>query len=185
MGLLVYSAICSLDGYVADEKGNFDWAAPDQEVHEFVNDLERGIRTYLYGRRMYEVMKEWQTMDVAEAPPFVQEYADIWKSADKIVYSRSLGEVSRPHTRLERDFDPAAVERMKAGSESDLGIGGATLAAEALRAGIVDDLHLFLVPHLVGGGTRALPNGVRRPVRLEREDRFANGTVHLHYRDAG
>ena len=184
MGRLVYSAICSLDGYVADEKGNFDWAAPDQEVHEFVNDLERGIGTYLYGRRMYQVMKEWQTMDVAEAPPFVQEYADIWKSADKIVYSRSLEEFSTPHTRLERDLDPAEVERMKAASEADLSVGGATLAAEAFRAGIVDDLHLFFVPHLVGGGTRALPNGVRRSLQLESEDRFANGTVHLHYRDA-
>jgi len=184
MGRLVYTAICSVDGYVADEKGNFDWAAPDQDVHSFVNDLERGVGTYLYGRRMYEVMREWQTMAVAEAPAFVQEYADIWRSADKVVYSRSLEEVSTPHTRLERDFDSAGVERMKAESESDLGVGGATLAAEAFRAGIVDDVHLFVVPHLVGGGTRALPNGVRRPLRLENERRFANGTVHLHYRDA-
>jgi dihydrofolate reductase len=184
MGRLVYAAICSLDGYVADDKGNFAWAAPDQEVHEFVNDLERNIGTSLYGRRMYEVMREWQTMDVAEAPPFVQEYADIWRSADKVVYSRSLVDVSTPHTRLERDFDPAVVGRMKADSDPDLSVGGATLAAEAFRAGIVDDIHLFLVPHIVGGGTRALPNGVRRPLRLEGERRFANGTVHLHYRDA-
>ncbi|MFL5766974.1 MAG: dihydrofolate reductase family protein [Actinomycetota bacterium] len=185
MGRLVYAAICSLDGYISDERGNFDWAAPDQEVHQAVNDLERGVGTSLYGRRMYEVLREWQTMDVAEAPAFVQEYADIWRSADKVVYSRSLEEVTTPKTRLERDFDASQVERMKASSEADLSIAGAALAAEAFRAGIVDDVHLFVVPHLVGGGTRALPNGVRRPLRLESERRFGNGTVHLHYRDAG
>jgi dihydrofolate reductase len=185
VGRLVYSAICSIDGYVADEKGNFDWAAPDREVHTFVNDLERGVATYLYGRRMYEVMREWQTMDVGDAPAFVQEYADIWRSADKIVFSRSLEEVSTPHTRLERDFDQAEVERIKAASQLDLSVGGPMLAAEALRTGLVDDLHLFVVPHLVGGGTRVLPNGVRRPLHLDGERGFANGTVHLHYRGAG
>jgi dihydrofolate reductase len=184
MGRLVYAAICSLDGYVADEKGEFDWAAPDQEVHTFVNDLERGIGTYLYGRRMYETMREWQTMDVSDAPAFIQEYADIWRSTDKLVYSRTLEEVSTPLTRLERNFDPAEVERLKERSEADLGIGGATLAAEAFRGGIVDDVHLFVVPHVVGGGTRALPNGVRLPLRLEEERRFANGTVYLRYREA-
>jgi dihydrofolate reductase len=182
---LVYSAICSVDGYVADEKGNFDWAAPDQEVHEFVNDLERGIGTYLYGRRMYDVMREWQTMDVSSAPAFVREYAEIWRGADKIVYSRSLEDVSTPLTRLESNFDPAEVGRLKDSAPADLSVGGPTLAAEALRAGLVDDVHVFLVPHLVGGGTRALPNGVRRSLRLESERRFANGTAHLHYRDAG
>jgi dihydrofolate reductase len=182
---LVYSAICSLDGFVADENGNFDWAAPDQEVHEYVNDLERGIGTYLYGRRMYDVMREWQTMDVSSAPAFVREYAEIWRGADKIVYSRSLEEVSTPLTRLESEFDPAEVGRLKDSAPSELSVGGPTLAAEALRAGLVDDLHLFVVPHLVGGGTRALPAGIRRLLRLESERRFANGTVHLHYRDAG
>jgi dihydrofolate reductase len=182
---LVYSAICSLDGFVADENGNFDWAAPDQEVHEYVNDLERGIGTYLYGRRMYDVMREWQTMDVSSAPAFVREYAEIWRGADKIVYSRSLEEVSTPLTRLESEFDPAEVGRLKDSAPSELSVGGPTLAAEALRAGLVDDLHLFVVPHLVGGGTQALPAGIRRLLRLESERRFANGTVHLHYRDAG
>ena len=185
MARLVYTAICSLDGYVADQDGNFDWAAPDQEVHEFVNELERGIGTYLYGRRLYEVMREWQTVDVSDAPAFVEEYADIWRAADKVVYSRSLETISTPHTRLERDFDPAAVERMKAESERDLSVGGATLAALAIRARLVDDVHLLVVPFVVGGGTRALPEGVRWQVRLEDERHFANGTVHLRYRDAG
>ncbi|MFL5737715.1 MAG: dihydrofolate reductase family protein [Actinomycetota bacterium] len=185
MARLVYSAICSLDGFVADAKGNFEWAAPDQEVHQFVNDVEREIGTYLYGRRMYEVMREWQTMDVSSAPAFGREYAEIWRGAEKIVYSRSLEEVSTPLTRLERDFDPDEVARFKENSSSDLSVGGPTLAAEAFRAGLVDDIHLFVVPDLVGGGTRAMQNGVRRSLRLESERRFANGTVHLHYRDAG
>jgi dihydrofolate reductase len=184
VGRLVYAAICSVDGYVADATGNFEWAAPDAEVHRFVNDLERPIGTYLYGRRMYEVMREWQTMDVSSEPDAVRDYADIWRNADKTVYSRSLEELSTPHTTLERNFDPDAVRATKAASATDLSIGGATLAAEALRAGVVDDIHLVIVPHVVGGGTRALPNGVRLSLRLESARRFANGTVHLHYHSA-
>jgi len=176
---LIYSAITSLDGYTADEDGNFDWAAPDEEVHSFVNDLERQVGTYLYGRRMYGVMVAWETMD--DLPPLLQDYAEIWKAADKIVYSRTLETVSSARTRLEQDFDPEAVRELKAQAERDLTVGGSDLGAQAIKAGLVDELHLFLTPIVVGGGTQSLPNDVR--VELERLDerRFGNGVVHLHY----
>jgi dihydrofolate reductase len=182
MAKLIYSAISSLDGYVADEGGNFDWAAPDEEVHTFVNDLERRVGTYLYGRRMYEVLVAWETMDTAEEPPFIGDYAEIWRAADKIVYSRTLETASSARTRIERAFDPEAVRQMKASSERDISVGGPDLAAQAITAGLVDDFHLFLTPIVVGGGTRSLPEDVRVKLELLDERRFGNGVVHLHHR---
>jgi len=180
---LIYSAITSLDGYVADEDGNFDWAAPDEEVHTCVNDLERPVGTYLYGRRMYEVMVEWETMPARgdEAGPTV-DYAELWRAADKIVYSRTLAAASSARTRIERDFDPEAVRRMKAAAEHDISVGGPELAAQAVRAGLVDEYHLFLAPMVVGSGKRSLPGNVRLQLELLEEHRFASGVVHLHYR---
>jgi dihydrofolate reductase len=182
MAKLIYAAITSLDGYVADEDGKFDWAAPDEEVHAFVNDLERQIGTYLYGRRMYEVMVAWETMDTSAEPAVMQDYTAIWQAADKIVYSRTLEAVSSERTRIERAFDPGAVRQIKAEAPTDLGVGGAELAAEAIRTGLVDELHLFLTPVVVGGGTAALPDGVRAELELLDERRFGNGVVHLHHR---
>ena len=183
MAKLIYSTILSLDGYVADEGGNFDWAAPDEEVHAFVNDLERPVGTYLYGRRMYEVMVAWETMDtVPDQPPFVRDFTEIWKAADKIVYSTTLETVSSGRTRMERVFDPEAIRQMKSRSERDISVGGPGLAGQAFTAGLVDGCHLFLTPIVVGGGTRALPNDVRVKLELLDERRFGNGMVHLHYR---
>ncbi len=184
MAKLIYTAITSLDGYVADEDGNFDWAAPDEEVHTFVNDLERPAGTYLYGRRIYEVMLYWETAHtVAGQPPFIQDYAAIWQAADKIVYSKTLETVSSARTRIERDFDPKAVRQMKASAGRDITVGGPDLAAQALRAGLVDECHLFVSPVVVGGGKRFLPNNVRLNLELLDERRFGNGMVHLHYRN--
>jgi dihydrofolate reductase len=183
MAKLIYSALTSLDGYVADEDGNFDWARPSEEVHVFVNDLERPVGTYLYGRRMYEVMAYWETADtVADQPPFFRDYARIWKAAEKIVYSRTLAEVSSARTRIEREFDIDAIRQLKATADSDIGVGGPDLAAQAIEAGLVDELHLFLAPVVVGGGKPSLPDKVRLELELLDERRFANGVVHLHYR---
>jgi dihydrofolate reductase len=183
MANLVYSAIASLDGYVADENGNFDWAAPDEEVHAFVNDLERRIGTYLYGRRMYEVMRYWETAPTGDDQlPVVKDYTQIWRAADKIVYSTTLATVSSARTRLEREFDPHAIRQMKATARRDVSVGGPELAAQAIKAGLVDELHLFLVPIVVGGGKSSLPSHVRVDLELLDEHRFGNGTVHLHYR---
>ena len=183
MAKLIYSAITSLDGYVADEEGNFEWAAPDEEVHKFVNDLERPIGTYLYGRRMYEVMAYWETAGaVSDEPPVVQDFAEIWQAADKIVYSKTLETVSSARTRIEREFDPEAVRQLKARADRDISVGGPELAAEAMRAGLVDELHQFLTPIVVGGGNKFLPDGVRVELELLDERRFGNGVVHLHYR---
>jgi dihydrofolate reductase len=180
---LIYSTIASLDGYVADADGNFDWAAPDEAVHRFVNDLERPIGTYLYGRRMYEVMVYWETAHtLAGQPPFVREFAGIWQSADKIVYSKTLAEVSSARTRIERDFDPDAVRLLKDGPRQDISVGGPTLAAAAIRAGLVDECHLFIAPVMVGGGTRSLPDGAQLGLELLDERSFVSGVVHLHYR---
>jgi dihydrofolate reductase len=185
MAKLIYSAITSLDGYVADEEGNFDWAAPDAEVHAFVNDVERPVGTYLYGRRMYEVMAEWENIRaLADQPPVAEDYAGIWHGADKIVYSRTLEAVSSARTRIEREFDPEAVRQMKAQADRDISVGGPVLAAQAIRAGLVDEYRVFLTPVVVGGGTRFLPEGVRVKLDLLDERRFANGVVHLHYRTA-
>ena len=183
MATLTYTAIASLDGYVADAEGGFAWAAPDEEVHAAVNDLERTVGTHLLGRRMYEVLLAWETMDTGpEQPEVIRDFAGIWRSADKVVFSRTLAGVTSARTRLEREFDPELVRRMKASETRDLAVGGPELAAHALRAGLVDELHLFLSPVLVGGGTPALPDGVRLDLELLGERRFGNGVVHLHHR---
>ena len=181
--MLVYSAIASLDGYVVDAEGNFDWAAPDEEVHAFVNELERPIGTYLYGRRMYETMVFWETAEVApdQCDP-ASDYADIWRAAEKVVFSRGLDQVSSAKTRIEPEFDPEAIRQLKTDAERDLGIGGPELAGEAIREGLVDEIHLFVNPILVGGGNRALPDGVRIDLELSDERRFDSGVIHLHYR---
>jgi dihydrofolate reductase len=182
MAKLIYSVIASLDGYIADENGNFDWAAPDEEVHAFVNDLERPIGTYLYGRRMYDVMVAWETMDTgADQQPAMRDYAHIWRAADKIVYSSTLEKATSARTQIVRDFDPEAVRQMKAQAARDISIGGPDLAAQALKAGLVDEIHLILTPILVGGGTQALPDHVRLKLDLLDERRFSSGVVHLHY----
>ena len=186
MAKLICTALASLDGYIADEKGAFDWARPDDEVHAFVNDLERPVGTYLYGRRMYEVMAAWETVPTdAGQPPQMRDYATIWQAADKVVYSRTLAEASTARTRVEGEFDPDAVRRMKASAGRDLSVGGPHLAAEAFRAGLVDECHLFLNPVVVGGGNRALPDHLRLDLELLDERRFGSGVVHLHYRIRG
>lgn len=182
MAKLHYTAITSLDGYVADADGRFDWSEPDEEVHAFVNDLERPIGTYLLGRRMYDVLVAWETMDTADEPPAMEDYAEIWRAADKIVYSRSLDAVTSAKTRLERSFDPDEIREMKTSAERDLSVGGPDLAAQAFRAGLVDEIQLFLAPVVVGGGTRALPGEVRLDLELLEERRFGNGTVYVRYR---
>jgi dihydrofolate reductase len=182
MATLIYSAITSLDGYVADEDGNFDWAEPDEEVHTFTNDLERPVGTYLYGRRLYEVMLAWETLPLAHQPPFIKDFAEIWRAADKIVYSTTVETVASARTRIERDFDPEAVRQMKATAGRDISVGGPDLAAQAIKAGLVDEHHLFVAPIVVGGGKRSLPNDVRLKLELLDERRFGNGMVHLHYR---
>jgi dihydrofolate reductase len=183
MGKLIYSTIVSLDGYVADEDGDFDWAAPDEEVHTFVNDLERSVGTYLYGRRMYEVMRYWETAHtVVDQPSFVRDFTEIWQAADKIVYSATLEEASTARTRIERVFDPEMITRLKASAGRDISVGGPHLAAQVIEAGLVDEYQLFITPIVVGGGTRALPDGVRVELEPLDERRFGNGVVHLHYR---
>ena len=186
MTRLLYMAITSLDGYVADEAGRYDWAMPDDEVFGFINDFERPVGTYLYGRRLYQDMTGWETMDADPGlSPLMLDFARIWQAADKVVYSRSLEDVSTARTRLERDFDPVAVREMKARSERDITVGGAELAAQAIGTGLVDEIHLIISPVMVGGGKKALPGGVRRQLELLGERRFGNGVVHLHYRIAG
>jgi dihydrofolate reductase len=183
MAKLVYSAITSLDGYIADENGNFDWAEPDEEVFTFVNDLERPVGTYLFGRRMYEVMVYWETLPTtADQSPEEKDFAELWHSADKIVYSTTLEAVSSARTRIERDFDPEAVRQWKATAVRDITVGGPDLAAQAFKAGLVDECHFFLTPVIVGGGTPSLPSTVRIHLDLLDERRFGNGAVYLHYR---
>ncbi len=183
MGKLIYAAIASLDGYVEDAEGTFDWSAPDEEVHAFVNDLERPIGTYLYGRRMYETMVFWETASTeVDEPAVFSDYAEIWRAAEKIVYSRTLQAVSSARTRIELEFDRDAIQRLKQSSAADITIGGAELAGQAISAGLVDECHLFLCPIVVGGGKRALPDNVRVQLELLDERRFRNGVVHLRYR---
>jgi dihydrofolate reductase len=183
MGKLIYSAITSLDGYVADEYGNFDWAAPDEEVHAFVNDLERPIGTYLYGRRMYEVMRYWETAPTSgDQPHVVRDFAQIWQAADKIVYSTTLLAASTAKTRVERAFDPDMVRQLKASVGHDISVGGPALAAHTLKAALVDECHLFVHPVVIGGGNPAFSRGVSARFDLLAERRFGKGVVHLHYR---
>jgi dihydrofolate reductase len=182
MAELIYTGIASLDGYVADSSGNFDWSAPDEEVHAFVNDLEREITTYLLGRRMYEVMAVWETLGGSDDPPVIQDYARIWRNADKIIYSETLDAPPAPRTRVERSFDAGAVRNLKEKTEGSIGIGGSTLAAAALRAGLVDECRIFLNPVSVGGGLRFLPDGLNLRLELMDERTFRNGVVYLRYR---
>jgi dihydrofolate reductase len=182
MAKLIYSAITSLDGYVEDEHGDFQWAAPDAEVHAFVNELERPIGTYLYGRRMYETMTYWETVDPDTQSAESREFTDIWRAADKIVYSRTLQTPSSTRTRIESAFEPAAIRQLKESASSDLSIGGAEIASAALAAGLVDELHLILNPIIVGGGKPALPDGFRVGLELLDERRFKGGAVYLRHR---
>ncbi|MGH9081617.1 MAG: dihydrofolate reductase family protein [Acidimicrobiales bacterium] len=185
MGKLIFSAIMSLDGYIEDEEGNFDWGAPDEEVHSFVNDLERPIGTYLYGRRMYETMVYWESVPaLADQPACVRDFAELWQAADKIVYSKSLDTVSSAKTRLEREFDPKVILAMKSTQQRDMSVGGPDLAAQAFNAGIVDECQLFLMPVVVGGGKPSLPTKIRLGLELLSERRFRSGVVFLHYRTA-
>jgi dihydrofolate reductase len=180
---LIYAAIASLDGYVEDEEGRSDWAMPDEEVHAFVNDLERPIGTYLYGRRMYETMVFWETASTeADEPAVFSDYAGIWRGTEKIVYSRTLQTPSSARTRIEREFEPDAVRQLKLSSTADIAVAGGELAGQAIGAGLVDECHLFLCPIVVGGGKRALRDNVRAQLELLDERRFTNGVVHLHYR---
>ena len=183
MAKLIYSAITSLDGYVADRDGNFDWAGLDEEVHTFVNDLERPIGTYPLRRQMYEVMAAWETERIlTDQPAVIQDFAKIWRSADKVVYSSTLGTVSSARTQIERVFDPEAVRQMKATATRDISVGGPNLAARVIKAGLVDECHLFIAPVVVGGGKQSLPKGVRMNCELLDVCRFGSGVVHLHYR---
>ena len=182
MARLVYAGITSLDGYTVDAEGSFAWAEPDEEVHAFVNDLQRHLGTYLYGRRLYETMRAWQTVPEDEGQDEMRDFGQVWRSADKVVSRSTLSVVSSPRTRLVHDFDPATVRALVDDADRDVSVGGATLAATALRAGIVDELHQFLHPVVVGGGTPYLPAGVRLDLELLDERRFAGGVVHLHHR---
>ncbi len=182
MAKLIYSAITSLDGYVADDKGDFDWAQPDEEVHTFINDLERSVGTHLLGRRMHEVLVVWDTLDVADQPPYIRDFADMWRAADKVVYSTTLPAVSSGRTRIEPSFDAEAIRRWKAEAERDIAVGGPNLAAHALQAELVDEIHWFTVPVVVGGGLPVFPDGIRLQLDLLDERRFGNGTVYLRYR---
>jgi dihydrofolate reductase len=180
MANLIYSMIASVDGFVEDASGRFDWAAPDEEVHAFVNDLERPIGTYLYGRRMYETMVFWETAG-GDLPAVFWEYAEIWRAAEKVVYSRTLARASSARTRIERDFDPGAIRRLKQSGDADVSVGGAELAGQALAAGLVDEIQLLFVPVIVGGGKRALPADVQARLRLIGTRGFASGVVYAHY----
>jgi dihydrofolate reductase len=186
MANLIYSAISSLDGFIEDAEGTFDWAEPDEEVHAFVNDLMRPAGTYLLGRRMYETLVFWERPpDLAAEPPVVQDFAEIWQSAEKIVYSKTLQTAASARTRIEREFDPEAIRQLKATAGRDLTVAGPEVAAQAIEAGLVDEFHLFLVPVIVGGGKRSLPDrNVRVRLELLAERRFRNGTMYLHYRNA-
>ena len=182
MGKLIYAANISLDGYLEDESGAFDWSEPSEEVHAFWNEHERGIGTSLYGRRMYEAMRVWEDDDWLEGGSAVmREYADIWRDADKVVYSSTLENVSTARTRIERTFDPEAVRALKEARPSDLSIGGATIGAEAFRHGLVDECVLLLYPVVVGGGKSALPHGLRLDLDLLDHRRFGNGVIHVRH----
>jgi dihydrofolate reductase len=182
MAKLIYPAITSLDGYVADRDGNFDWATPDEEVHAFVNELTRPVGTFLFGRRMYEVMATWEHLDGDEQPAFVREFAELWQSSDKIVFSRTLETLLSSRTRIEKEFRPERIRRMKAKARRDITVGGPELAAEAFRSGLVDECQLLVMPVLIGGGTRTFPDDLRLELELLDERCFESGAVYLHYR---
>lgn len=183
MATLTYGTQTSLDGYIEDAKGDFSWATPDSEVHAFINELERPIGTYLYGRRLYEAMVYWESFDAQpDEAPAVVDYTRIWRAADKVVYSTTLETAGSARTRIERTFAPEAVRAMKEAADRDLSVGGATLAAEALRAGLVDEVRVFVYPVIVGGGRRFLPDRLRADLRLADERRFDSGVVYLRYR---
>jgi len=182
MAKLIYSMTVSLDGYVADPGGSFEFSAPDEEVHTFVNDVQRQIGTYLFGRHLYDVMRVWETLPTEDLSPFMADYASIWRSTDKVVFSSTLEAPSTARTRIESRFDPGLVRRMKAEAAKDLCIGGPTLAAHAIRAGLVDECHQYLVPVLVGGGTPFFSGGVTARLVLLDEHRFHGGTVYLRHR---
>jgi len=183
MARLIYSAISSLDGYIEDRNGKFDWAAPDEEVHRFINNLERSAGTHLYGRRMYETLMVWETdPNLAAESPLLRDFAEIWQAADKIVYSKTLEAVSTRKTQMERNFNPTVIRQLKEAVEQDILIGGPELAAHAFRAGLIDECHLFLTPIIVGGGKPALPDNVRLELELLEERRFGSGVVFLRYR---
>lgn len=188
MAKLIYTAITSLDGFIEDESGGFEWSIPDPEIHSFINELERDVGTYLYGRRMYETMAVWQTLDADDVEPRPDywrealEYGELWRAADKVVYSRTLPEVTTPRTRLEREFDPAAVERMKDEAGRDVSVSGPTLAEHAFAAGLVDEVRLVVFPVVVGGGKATIPRGISLDLDLVAERRFENGAVYLGYR---
>jgi len=183
---LTYTAIASLDGYVADERGEFGWSVPDEEVHAFVNELERPVGVYLLGRRLYEVMQVWESDEAfadadADHAALLRDYAEIWRAAEKVVYSRTLDTVSTSRTRLERSFDPAAVRRLKEAEEREISIGGSELAAQAIEAGLVDEVRLLLAPVAVGAGKPALPIHIHLPLQLLDHRTFGNGTIYLRY----
>jgi dihydrofolate reductase len=183
MAKLIYSAMTSLDGYIEDEEGSFDWAFPDAELHAFINDLERPVGAHLYGRRMYETMAVWQSMGDEPGLPAVEtDFAEVWRGLDKVVYSRTLDAVWTPRTRLERDFEPAAVRLMKEEADRDISVSGPDLAQHAFRAGLVDEVHLWVFPVIVGGGKPGLPRDVKIDLELLDERRFESGVVHMHYR---
>jgi len=186
MGRLIYSMMQSLDGYVADAAGKFDWAEPDESVHTFANRLQRSVGTNLLGRRMYEVMSAWDTLGTeGNEPPYIVEFGELWRGSDKVVYSTTMGPLSAARTRIERAFEPAAIRRMKDELVGDISIAGPTLAAQAIAAGLVDEYQLFVVPVVVGGGTRCLPDGIRLDLQLVEQRRFDNGTMYVSYRPVG
>ena len=183
MAKLIYAPIASIDGYIEDVDGGFGWAEPGDEAHAFINDLERPVGTYLYGRRMYETMVAWETdSELTTGSEIANDFAQIWRAADKVVYSRTLEAASTGRTRIEREFDPAAVQQLKDAASADLAVGGPDLAAQAFGAGLVDECHLFLAPVIVGGGKRALPAKVQLALELVGERRFGDGMVFLQYR---
>jgi dihydrofolate reductase len=182
MAKLIYTSLASLDGYFEDAEGRFDWAEPDEEVHAFVNDLDRQVGTYLYGRRMYETMVFWETAGTgADVPTVYRDFAEVWQAADKVVYSRTLKAPASARTRIERTFEPDTVRQLKQSSSTDITVGGGDLAGQAIQAGLVDECHFFLFPITVGGGKRVLPDNIRTRFELVDERRFRNGVVHLHY----
>jgi dihydrofolate reductase len=183
MGKLIYSMITSLDGYATAAEGDLGSGAEDEEVHTFIGEKFRDVGTFLYGRRMYETMVFWETAHTQpDMPPYILQYADEWKAAEKVVYSTTLEAVSSAKTRIERTFDPDAVRRLKAESDHDLSVDGPNLAAQAITAGLVDEYHLFITTSVVGGGTRFFPDGVRLDLDLVEERSFDNGLIYAHYR---